>query len=69
MIHHMKSCQARFKTLMMKQGDVVMITATELSSDRISFADMEALGYLLGVAVTAWFLAAFILGDYRQAPS
>jgi hypothetical protein len=54
---------------MMKQGDVVMITATELSSDRISFADMEALGYLLGVAVTAWFLAAFILGDYRQAPS
>lgn len=46
-----------------EQGDAVMMTATELSSQRIPLN--EDTKWLLGVAVISWFLAAVICGDYR----
>ena len=42
-----------------------MLTATELSSERIPWDDLETLGLLLGVSVGSWLLAAIVLGDYR----
>ena len=58
-----------FKTveiLVLIQGDVIMLTATELSSDRIPWDDLETLGLLLGVSVGSWVISAVALGDYRQ---
>ena len=46
------------------QGDIVMIAATELSSQRIPW-DEESTKYLLGVIVSSWFAAALAIGDYR----
>jgi len=48
-------------------GDMVMIAATEISSERIPW---ESMPELTGVSLVAWVLCAVLLGDYRgRSPS
>lgn len=48
-----------------RAGDLVMIAATEVSSERIPY---ESMPILTGVFMASWLFAAAALGDYKGDP-
>jgi hypothetical protein len=46
-------------------GDIVMVVATEVASDRVPG---PSLACLAGVAAASWVLAGAALGDYKAEP-
>ncbi|GBF97375.1 hypothetical protein Rsub_11022 [Raphidocelis subcapitata] len=46
-------------------GDVVMVVATEVASERVP---LDTMPYLAGVAACSWVLAGAVLGDYKGEP-